>query len=79
MILEESEEDLPVAVQGDDGEVDTILYAPGDSEDEQFNMAIDDTSKDPMIVMGKLLTTAFVSANVQIPTEKVGCLQVRST
>ena len=26
--------------------------------------------------MGKPLTTAFVSANVHIPTEKVGCLQV---
>ena len=39
-------------------------------------MAIDDTSEDPMIVMGKPLTTAFVSSNVHIPTEKVGCLQV---
>ena len=39
-------------------------------------MAIDDTSKDPMIVMGKPLTTAFVSANICVPTEKVGCLQV---
>ena len=29
-----------------------------------------------MIVMGKPLTTTFVSANVCIPTEKVGCLQV---
>ena len=29
-----------------------------------------------MIVMGKPLTTAFVSANIRIPTEKVGCLQV---
>ena len=29
-----------------------------------------------MIVLGKPLTTAFVSANVRIPTEKVGCLQV---
>ena len=29
-----------------------------------------------MIVMGKPLTTACVSANVPIPTEKVGCLQV---
>ena len=29
-----------------------------------------------MIVMGKPLTTAFVSANICIPTEKVGCLQV---
>ena len=76
MILEESEVDPPVTVQGDGDEVDTILYAPGDSEDEQFNTAIDDTSEDPMIVMGKPVTTAFVSANVHIPTEKVGCLQV---
>ena len=29
-----------------------------------------------MIVMGKPLTTTFVSANVHIPTEQVGCLQV---
>ena len=29
-----------------------------------------------MIIMGKPLTTAFVSVNVRIPTEKVGCLQV---
>ena len=43
---------------------------------QQFNTAIDDTSEDLMIVMGKPLTTAFVSANVHIPTEKVGCLQV---
>ena len=78
MILEESDEDLPVTAQGDsdDDEVDTIPYIPGDSEDEQFNTAIDDTSEDPMIVMGKPLTTAFVSANVHVPTEKVGCLQV---
>ena len=75
MIPEESDEDLPVTAQGDDDEVDTIPYAPGDSEDEQFNTAINDTSEDPMIVMGKPLTTAFVSANVRIPTEKVGCLQ----
>ena len=39
-------------------------------------MAIDDNSEDPMIIMGKPLTTAFVSANVRIATEKVGCLQV---
>ena len=76
MIPEESDEDLPVTVQGDDDEVDTIPYTPGDSEDEQFNMAIDDTSEDLMIVMDKPLTTAFVSANICIPTEKVGCLQV---
>ena len=75
-IPEESDEDLPVTVQGNRDEVDTIPYTPGDLEDEQFNTAIDDTSNSLMIVMGKPLTTAFVSSNVCIPTEKVGCLQV---
>ena len=76
MIPEESDKDLPVTVKGDGDEVDTIPYIPGDSEDEQFNTAINDTSNDPMIVVGKPLTTEFVSSNVCIPTEKVGCLQV---
>ena len=75
-IPEESDEDFLVITQanGDDG--DTIPYIQRDSEEEQFNTAIDDTSDDPMIIMGKPLTTAFVSVNVRIPTEKVGCLQV---
>ena len=55
-----------------------IAYNPEESEEEPFNMAIDDTSEDPTIVMGKLVTTAFVSDDVHIPTEKVGCLQVTS-
>ena len=76
MIPEESDKDLPVTAQGDGDEGDTIPYIQGDLEDEQFNTAIDDTSNDLMIVMGKPLTTAFVSAYVHIPTEKVGCLQV---
>ena len=41
-------------------------------------MAIDDTSEDPTIVMGELVTTVFVSDDVRVPTEKVGCLQVTS-
>ena len=41
-------------------------------------MTINDTSEDPTIVMGKLVTTAFISDDVHIPTEKVGCLQVTS-
>ena len=76
MIPEESDEDLPVKVQGDSDDGDTIPYIKGDSEDEQFNTAIDDTSNNPMIVMGKPLTTTFVSVNVCIPTEQVSCLQV---
>ena len=75
-IPEESDEDLPATVQGDVEDGDTIPYIQGDSEDEQFNTAIDDNSNDSMIVMGKPLTTAFVSANVRVPTKKVGCLQV---
>ena len=49
-IPEESDTDLPILVQGDG---DTIPYVQGDLEDEQFNTAIDDTSDDQMIVMGK--------------------------
>ena len=55
---------------------DMIAYTPDDSEEEPFNTVIDDTSEDPTIVMGKPVTTAFISDDVCIPTEKVGCLQV---
>ena len=75
-VPEESNEDFLVTTQGDGDNGDTIPYIQGDSEEEQFNTAIDDTSDDLMIIMGKPLTTAFVSVNVHIPTEKVGCLQV---
>ena len=77
-IPEENEEEPPMTVQDDVNEADTIPYAPEESEDEQFNTTIDDTSKDPMIVMDKLVTTAFVSANVHVPTKKVGCSHVTS-
>ena len=77
-ILEEKDENPLMTEQEDVDEVDTIAYAPEESDGEPFNMAIDDTSKDPTIIMGKPVTTAFVSAHVCIPTEKVGCLQVTS-
>ena len=67
-----------MAAKQDIDDLDTIVYDPEESEEEPFNMAIDDTSEDPTIVMGKLVTTAFVSDDVRIPTEKVGCLQVTS-
>ena len=57
---------------------DTVVFTPDESKEEPFNTAIDDTSDDPTIVMGTLVTTAFVSNDVCIPTEKVGCLQVTS-
>ena len=55
-----------------------MVFTPDESEEEPFNTAIDDTSDDPTIVMGKPVTTAFVSDDVRIPTEEVGCLQVTS-
>ena len=77
-IPEENDKNPLMTEQEDIDEVDTIAYTPEESDDEPFNMAIDDTSKDPAIVMGKLVITALVSADVRIPTEKVGCLQVTS-
>ena len=77
-ILEENEEEPPMTAQDDVNEADTIPYTPEESDDKQFNMAINDTSKDPMIVMGKPVTTTFVSVDVHIPAEKVGCSHVTS-
>ena len=55
-----------------------MVFTPDESKEEPFNTAIDDNSDDPTIVMGKPVTTTFVSNDVRIPTEKVGCLQVTS-
>ena len=49
-----------------------------ESEEEPFNTAMGDTSGDPTIIMDKPVTIAFISDDVHIPTEKVGCLQVTS-
>ena len=77
-ILEENEEEPPTTVQDDVDEADTIPYTPEESDGKKFNTAIDDTSKDPTIVMGKPVTTTFVPADIRIPTEKVGCSHVTS-
>ena len=75
---EEYDEDPQMVEKQDKDELDMVAYTPDKSEEEPFNTAIDDTSEDPTIVMGKLVTTTFVSDDVCIPTEKVGCLQVTS-
>ena len=54
------------------------MFTPDESEEDPFNTAIDDTSDDPTIVMCKPVRTAFISNEVHIPTEKVGCLQITS-
>ena len=58
--------------------LDMVAYTSGESQKEPFSTGIDDTSEDPTIVVGKPVTTAFVSDDIRIPTEKVGCLQVTS-
>ena len=77
-IIPEEEEDLQMAEKQDVDDPDTLAYTPDESEEEPFNTAIDDISEDPTIVMDKPITTAFISDDVCIPTEKVGCLQVTS-
>ena len=75
---EEEDEDPQMAEKQDVDDLDTVVYTPDESEEEPFNTAIGNTSEDPTIIMGKLVTTTFVSDDVHIPTEKVGCLQVTS-
>ena len=75
---EEEEEDPQMAEKQDVDDPDMVVYTRDESKEEPFNTAIDDTSDDPAIVMGKPVTTAFVSDDVCIPTEKVGCSQVTS-
>ena len=75
---EEEDEDPQMVEKQDVDNSDTVVYTSDESKEEPFNTAINNTSEDLTIVMGKLVTTAFVSDDVHIPTEKVGCLQVTS-
>ena len=75
---EEEEGELQMKEQTDTVDQDTVVFTTDESEEEPFNTAIDNTSDDPTIVMGKPVMTAFISDDVCIPTEKVGCLQVTS-
>ena len=54
---------------------DTLVFDSRESDEELFNTAIDTTSDDSAITMGKPVTTAFISDLVQIPAEQVGGLQ----
>ena len=74
MTLEEEQ----VEEQPDPADQETLVFESEESEDEPFNTAVDTTSDDSAITMGKPVTTAFISDHAQIPTEQVGCLQVTS-
>ena len=72
------EEEPQMEEQQDLANQDTIVFTTDEPEEEPFNTDIDNTSDDPTIVMGKPVMTTFISDDVHIPTEKVGCLQVTS-
>ena len=55
------EEDPQMEERQDIVNQDTVVFTPDESKEEPFNVTIDDTSDDPTIVMGKPVTTAFVS------------------
>ena len=55
--------------QPDLADKDTLVFTPEESE-EPFNTAIDDTSDDPTIVMGKPVTTAFILDEVRIQLKR---------
>ena len=75
-IQEEEDEEQEVEEQLDPADQSTLVFDPEESEEEMFNTTIDPTLDDPAITMGKPVTTAFISDQVQILTEKVCCLQV---
>ena len=53
--IPEEEEDLDPADQ------ETLVFDSEQSEDEYFNTAVDTTSNDSAITMGKPVTAAFIS------------------
>ena len=75
---EEEEQEQKGEEQPDPADPSTLVFESEESDKELFNTAVDTTSDDSAITMGKPVTTAFISDQVRIPTEKVGCLQVTS-
>ena len=64
MISEEGEEEQEVEEQPDPADQDTLVFDSKESEEELFNTAVDTTSDDSAITMGKPVTTAFISDQV---------------
>ena len=76
--IPEEAEEPQMETQPDPADLDTLVFTAKESKEEPFNTVIDNTSDDSTIIMGKSITTAFISDQIRIPTKKVGCLQVTS-
>ena len=61
---EEEEQQQKVEEQPDPADQSTLVFESEESEDEPFNTAVDTTSDDSAIMMGKPVTTAFISDQV---------------
>ena len=55
---------------------DTLVCNPDASQDEYYDTALDVTGDSMSIQMGRPITEPFISDEVRIPTEKVGCIFV---
>ena len=64
MIREEEEEEQKVEEQPDPADQSTLVFDSKESEEEPFNTAVDTTSDDSAITMGKPITKAFISDQV---------------
>ena len=62
--IPEEEEEPQIEEQPDPADQDTLVFTSEESEEEPFNTAIDTTSDDSTIIMGKPVTTAFISDQV---------------
>ena len=60
----EEEEEQKVEEQPDPADQSTLVFESKESDEEPFNTAIDTTSEDSAITMGKPVTTAFISDQV---------------
>ena len=58
------EEEQETEEQPDPVGQDTLVFKSEESKEESFNTAIDTTSDDSTITMGKPVTTAFISDQV---------------
>ena len=61
------EEEVPqMDEQPDPADADTLVFTSNESKEEPFNTAIDDTSDDPTIIMGKQLPSSPIKYAFQL-------------
>ena len=63
-MIPEEEEEQKVEDQLDPADQSTLVFESEESKDEPFNTGVDTTSDDSAIMMGKPVTTAFISDQV---------------